>query len=142
MDDQIQMDLPVYHSWPQLYTIQKNLDTRERQMTMWQKLIFDYAKAKGTYTLTFNELYGSKICVNKEINRRLSMDNIKQIAAWMVANKFADYTTRGPAEGDHDKVFVYWRSLQEVADAIFKWAKETGRIGSIETVLDMIDDDL
>lgn len=65
------------------------------------------------------------------------MESIKQIAEWMVSKKFADYTSNN----EKDKIFVYWRSPQDVAQAIFSWAKNTGRIGSIETVLDIIEDE-
>ena len=30
MVDSLKFDLPAYHDWPQLYTIQKNIDTKER----------------------------------------------------------------------------------------------------------------
>ena len=63
------------------------------------------------------------------------MDSLKKVTAWMSANKFADYTS-----DSQDAVFVYWRPLQEIADAIHKWADKTGRIGSVETVLDLTDD--
>lgn len=53
----------------------------------------------------------------------------------MKSNGFADWTS-----DKREKVFVYWRSLQEVAAAIHKWAEETCRIGSVETVLDLCDD--
>ena len=61
-------------------------------MQMWKNLILDYAKSLKVYSLTFNELFNSPICHNATINRRLKMDSIKQIAAWMVQNKFADYS--------------------------------------------------
>ena len=124
-----------------MYTIQKNLDTRERQMTMWKNLIFDFAKSQNTYVLTFSELFNSPICCNSAINRRLKMDSIREIAKWMVDNKFADFTANQTEGNEQDKIFVYWRSLQEVAQAIFKWAKDGGKIGSIETVLDIIEDE-
>ena len=57
----------------------------------------------------------------------------------MVQNKFADYSSN-TNEGK-DKIFVYWRAPSDVAKAIFKWAKDSGRIGSIETVVDIIEDD-
>ena len=60
---------------------------------MWQKLIFDYCKSIGTYSISFNELYESPICCNAKINRRLKMESIKSIAKWLVGKKFADYTT-------------------------------------------------
>jgi hypothetical protein len=76
-----------------MYTIQQNVDTRERQMRMWKNVIHDYAKSLGVYSLTFNELYNSPICHNASINRRLKIESIQSIAAWMVQNKFADYTS-------------------------------------------------
>ena len=60
----------------------------------------------------------------------------------MVQNKVADYSVaKTNQDVEQDKIFVYWKSPQDVAGAIFKWAKESGRIGSIETVLDIIEDE-
>ena len=63
------------------------------------------------------------------------MDNLKKICTWMQANKFGEYTAES-----QESIFVYWRSLQDIAQAIHKWADSTGRIGSVETVLDLTDD--
>ena len=53
---------------------------------MWSDLILSYTKAKGYYSISLNELYNSPICLNNEINRRLSMDAILQIVEWMQKN--------------------------------------------------------
>lgn len=53
----------------------------------------------------------------------------------MQKNQFADY-----ASDSKDKVFLYWRSIQEVASAIHKWAVANAKIGSVETVIDLTDD--
>lgn len=63
------------------------------------------------------------------------MESITQIAEWMQSNKFGEFTSESK-----DRIFVYWKSIQEVAEAIHKWADNTGRIGSVETVLDVCDD--
>ena len=62
-------------------------------MQMWKNLILDFAKSEKKYSLTFNELYNSPICYKQSINRRLKMESIKEIAAWMVQNKCADYSS-------------------------------------------------
>ena len=68
------------------------------------------------------------------------MESIKSVAKWMVDKRFADYS--GQVEDmEPDKIFVYWKSLSEIAQAIFKWVKDTGKIGSIETVVDIIEDE-
>ena len=53
----------------------------------------------------------------------------------MQANRFAEFTSES-----QERILVYWRSLQEIAEAIHRWADNTGRIGSVETVLDLTDD--
>ena len=53
----------------------------------------------------------------------------------MQANRFAEFTAES-----QERILVYWRSLQEIAEAIHRWADNTGRIGSVETVLDLTDD--
>lgn len=105
-------------------------------MRMWSDSILTYCKSKGLYSISLGELYASEICSNPAINRKLSMDSLEQICTWMGSNQFGEFTSESK-----DRIFVYWRSIQEVAEAIHKWADETGRIGSVETVLDLCDDD-
>ena len=71
---------------------------------MWKNLIFDYAKSLNRYTFTLNELFQSPICYNKDINRRLKMDSLKDLSKWLVSKKFADFTSKD----EQDKIFVYW----------------------------------
>ena len=105
-------------------------------MKMWSDLILDFTKSRNLYSISLGELYASELCQNNKINRRLSMESLRQIIDWMVKNNFADYA----AGKEKDKVFVYWRSIQEIAGAIHKWADATNRIGSVETVIDLTDD--
>ena len=104
-------------------------------MKMWTDVILAFCKSKGLYSISLGELYASDICQNQSINRKLSMESLTQICDWMEANKFGEYTSQSK-----ERVFVYWRSIQELAQAIHNWADTTGRIGSVETVLDVCDD--
>jgi hypothetical protein len=54
----------------------------------------------------------------------------------MIKTKFADWTGQ-----EKEKVFIYWKSITEIADSIFKWVNATGRIGSIETVVNIAEDE-
>ena len=54
----------------------------------------------------------------------------------MQKHGFAEFA----GDSANDKVFIYWRSIQEVAAAIHAWADNTARIGSVETVIDLTDD--
>ena len=35
---------------------------------------------------------------------------------------------------------MYWISIQEVAEAVYKWADKNAKIGSVEAVIDICDD--
>lgn len=48
---------------------------------------------------------------------------------------FADFSSESK-----EKIFVYWRSIQEVADAVYKWADTNAKIGSVETLVDICED--
>jgi len=50
---------------------------------MWADLIVSYAKSKGIYEMSLNELYSSPICHNKDINRKLSLDSLKIVVEYM-----------------------------------------------------------
>ena len=104
-------------------------------MKMWSDLILAFCKHRGVYTISLGELYASPICQNSALNRRLSMESLLKVGEWMQANKFGEFTA-----ASRESLFVYWRSLQEIAQAIHRWADSTGRIGSVETVLDLTDD--
>ena len=49
--------------------------------------------------------------------------------------EFAEFTS-----ASKEKVFVYWKSIQEIADAIYKWADKNCKIGSVETLVDICED--
>ncbi len=49
--------------------------------------------------------------------------------------EFADYTSQSK-----EKIFVFWRPLQEIASAIYKWADVNAKIGSVETLVDICED--
>lgn len=49
--------------------------------------------------------------------------------------EFADFTGESK-----EKIFVYWKPIQEIADSIYKWADKNAKIGSVETLVDICED--
>ena len=35
---------------------------------------------------------------------------------------------------------MFWQPIQKIADSIHQWADRTGKIGSVEVVMDLVDD--
>lgn len=36
---------------------------------------------------------------------------------------------------------MYWRSIQEIAHAVYSWADKNAKIGSVETIVDICEDE-
>ena len=49
--------------------------------------------------------------------------------------EFADFTSQSK-----EKIFVFWRPIQVLADAIYKWADTNAKIGSVESLVDICED--
>ena len=64
------------------------------------------------------------------------MEALTEVCDWMQSNGFGEYTS--PAK---EKIFVFWTPIQKIADAIHSWADSTGKMGSVETILDLTDDE-
>jgi hypothetical protein len=50
--------------------------------------------------------------------------------------EFAEYTSESK-----ERIFVYWRSIQEIAHAVYSWADKNAKIGSVETIVDICEDE-
>lgn len=85
---------------------------------------------------SLQELYElDGVCINKKVNRRLSIDALCKILDYMAEKGLADYSTQ-----EKDKVFIYSKPLQTIASAIFAWADRNCKIGSVETLVDLRED--
>ena len=104
-------------------------------MKMWADVILGYCQSQKAYSIGVQELFASSLCNNTQINRKLSIESVSQICEWMHNNKLGEW-----ASDSKDRIFVYWKSIQEIAQAIHNWADATGRINSVEVILDLSDD--
>jgi len=59
---------PEFYNWPFFFTIQKNADTRLKQLGMWSKIISEFCKENKIWRLSkssFQNYFGQ----NEKINR-------------------------------------------------------------------------
>ena len=75
---------PEYYSWSRFFTIQLNDDTKSVQFRLWQELISKYSEAKKIHTWGVTELFGSELCYNKELNRRLTRSDFDVVLEYMI----------------------------------------------------------
>jgi hypothetical protein len=112
------------HSWlkePQygfMYSMpdkKKNKKDFDSWLDDWNKVLFDYARIASEHII-YSKLILSEKPWSDLKNR---VDSISEIADSMVKNKVAEWLDK-----KKEKLRVYWKSLEDWADVIVKWAKK------------------
>lgn len=135
---------PTYTSFPPFYTLQPNLTTRARQLTLWSQLILSYAAHARLYRLSLSSPPPA-LFANPSINRALSEPDIRAVLDHMalpangarvewISPSGSSSVSRGERSAS---CWIFWRSLAEWADMIYGWVDETGQKGSVLTVYEI-----
>ena len=66
-----QFEWPWQYSFPPFFTIQPNLDTREKQLEAWCNLVLSYCKYSKDYVLDVKIVANSPLFNNQSINNIL-----------------------------------------------------------------------
>ncbi|GAB7325375.1 hypothetical protein MBLNU13_g09413t1 [Cladosporium sp. NU13] len=131
--------LPTYTTFPPFYTLQPNLTTRARQLTLWSQLILAYAAHNRLYRLSISSPPPA-LFANPAIHRALSEPDIRAVLDHMAqpANGVRVEWISSASRGERSaSCWVFWRSLAEWADMIYGWVDETGQKGSVLTVYEL-----
>lgn len=122
-------DLTAIKSYPPFYTLQPNLTTRARQLELWSSLITSYCAANHIFRISIStpppDLFS-----NTAIKRSLKAADIKTVLESM--GKSVEWLS-----ADRSACFVWWRSVDEWADALVQWVEGTGQKGAVLTVYEL-----
>ncbi len=119
-------DLTRFTTFPPFYTIQPNLQTREKQLQIWKEHICQSCQSSSTYFISI----ANTIFSNTAINRRISSEGFKVIGDYMVINASGVWVD----PGNKTKLLVLWRTIPEWSAVVYNWAVAHGKLNSVETV--------
>mmetsp|Transcript_57795 Transcript_57795/g.122960 ORF Transcript_57795/g.122960 Transcript_57795/m.122960 type:complete len:189 (-) Transcript_57795:181-747(-) len=129
---------PAFYSLPPFFTLQPNRTVQAKQLSLWKQLTLDYCAHSRTFLLDITEIGGESIFKNSKLQRQLSADGRRLLAEKLVADG-AGVWCQTDSKAGHQRLLVLWRPVAEWASSILKWAEDTGRIGSVETVFNLIE---
>jgi len=132
---------PSYTSFPPFYTLQPNLTTRARQLSLWSQLILSYAAHNRLFRLSLSSP-PANLFSNPALHRGLSEPDIRAVLDHMAlpanGSRVEWIPTTGGSRAERSaSCWVYWRTLAEWADLIYGWVDETGQKGSVLTVYEL-----
>jgi ESCRT-II complex subunit VPS25 len=125
---------PPFHSLPPFFTLQRVLETREKQVKLWGDLIVQYCEHYNIYTLNVDEVLNSPLFNNTNIQRRIQKDCAFYFFNEMVKQGRAEWQN---AEQTH--IDIYWKTPVQWADIIIQFVTQSGYNGSVLTVYELLE---
>jgi ESCRT-II complex subunit VPS25 len=167
---------PPEYSFPPFFTRQTNLTTHHAQLIKWSTLVLAFCRhhrlfklslsGTGTTTSPTNndnnqkpEIDTTTLFHNPQINRRLSLPDIREVIDFLRKQGRAEYLTPASSSssssggggatytsdegggGGGDVVWIYWRTPEEWASLVEGWVDATGQKGSVLTVYELVEGD-
>lgn len=119
-----------------LYRIQVHAKTREIQLNTWANLVMQYQKSLNQPLININD-EKTDLFVNKELKRRLNVDGRAQVMAHL--ERSAHASPIDPKKRDQWE--IYWYTLDEWANMIYRWATDNAMLGQVCTTYELVNGD-
>ncbi|KAK7407943.1 hypothetical protein QQX98_009905 [Neonectria punicea] len=129
---------PREYHFPAFFTRQTNLTTLHAQRTKWSALILAYTRHHRIFRLALSSAADSDLFFNRRIDRRLQLDDIRDVVDFMRKDGRAEYVGGGSSG---DVVYLFWRKPDEWAGLVESYVEETGQKGSVLTVYELVEGD-
>lgn len=110
--------------------------TRDIQLNTWADLVMKYQKSLNQPVININD-EKTELFVNKEINRRLNVDGRSLVMDTL--EKSAHAAPVDPKKRDNWE--IYWYTLDEWANMIYKWVSDNAMLGQVCTVFEISNGD-
>lgn len=111
------------------------MKTREVQLNTWADLVLKYQKHTNQAILNVND-ENTELFINKELNRRLPNDGRLLVLEHLERTEHA-----APIDKKRNTWEIYWNTLDEWANMIYKWATDNAMTGTVCTLFEITNGD-
>lgn len=129
------MDWPWEYSFPPFFTLQPHQPTREKQLQSWKHLVISYCQANTLSTLDLIEAGDLPLFFNSSIDRRLSLDEIREVCEHLESSGNLEWTDKS-----RRRAYVFWKSPAQFGTEIYRWVTETGQTGTVMTLTELMEE--
>ncbi|XP_061787765.1 vacuolar protein-sorting-associated protein 25 [Nerophis lumbriciformis] len=123
---------PWQYNFPPFFTLQPNVDTRQKQLAAWCSLALAYCRHHRLYTLDVMEAQESPVFHNRKIERKLSTEAIQVV--------FEELRKKGNLEWldkNKSRCLVMWRRPEEWGKIMYQWVSKNGMTNSVFTLYEL-----
>lgn len=115
VEEKLKFTFPEWIDYPWMYIKPKNQDLHRSWLQSWGDLLLKWASFHVKHVISIHDL------LSTPPYSKLSAEYLREIMNYLVEKGFAKWL-------DENRLRVYWKSLEELADHLYNWALDTGTI--------------
>ncbi|XP_062988267.1 vacuolar protein-sorting-associated protein 25 isoform X2 [Elgaria multicarinata webbii] len=119
---------PWQYSFPPFFTLQPNVDTRQKQLTAWCSLVLSYCRLNKLYTMTVPEAQESPLFNNWKLQR------ILRPLVWVCLSCVGNLEW---LDKNKSSFLIMWRRPEEWGKLIYQWVSKNGMTNSVFTLYEL-----
>ncbi|XP_058036338.1 vacuolar protein-sorting-associated protein 25 isoform X2 [Ahaetulla prasina] len=123
---------PWQYSFPPFFTLQPNVDTRQKQLTAWCSLVLSYCRLNKLYTMTVPEAQESPLFNNWKLQRKLSLESILVVLEELRKKGNLEWLDKNKSS-----FLILWRCPEEWGKLIYQWVLKNGLTNSVFTLYEL-----
>uniref|UniRef100_A0A8D0GLR5 Vacuolar protein-sorting-associated protein 25 n=1 Tax=Sphenodon punctatus TaxID=8508 RepID=A0A8D0GLR5_SPHPU len=127
---------PWQYRFPPFFTLQPNVDTRQKQLTAWCSLVLLYCRLNKLYTMTVMEAQESPLFHNQKLQRKLPLESIQVVLEELRKKGNLEWLDKNKSS-----FLIMWRRPEEWGKLIYQWVSRNGMTNSVFTLYELSNGD-
>lgn len=128
----VEIEWPWQYSFPPFFTLQKQAETRSKQVAAWRSLILEYFKKANQSVVDVREAINLPLFNNAAINRKLDTSSIT-----VLFEELHKMGHAAPLDKHKHRWEIYWHTLEEWAQMVYSYVNNAGATNTVMTLFEL-----
>uniref|UniRef100_UPI00358DEB33 vacuolar protein-sorting-associated protein 25-like n=2 Tax=Myxine glutinosa TaxID=7769 RepID=UPI00358DEB33 len=124
---------PWQYSFQPFFTLQPNMETRQKQLAAWCSLVLEYCRHHRLYALDLQEAQESVLFNNRQIQRKLPSEVVIIVLEELRKKGNVEWQDKGK-----NRCLVLWRRPEEWGNLLYQWVIKVGLTNTVCTLYELV----
>ncbi|KAG3268884.1 vacuolar protein-sorting-associated protein 25 isoform X1 [Ictidomys tridecemlineatus] len=123
---------PWQYRFPPFFTLQPNVDTRQKQLAAWCSLVLSFCRLHKQSSMTVMEAQESPLFNNVKLQRKLPVESIQIVLEELRKKGNLEWLDKNKSS-----FLIMWRRPEEWGKLIYQWVSRSGQNNSVFTLYEL-----
>ncbi|XP_003414304.2 vacuolar protein-sorting-associated protein 25 isoform X1 [Loxodonta africana] len=123
---------PWQYRFPPFFTLQPNVDTRQKQLAAWCSLVLSFCRLHKQSSMTVMEAQESPLFNNVKLQRKLPVESIQIVLEELRKKGNLEWLDKNKSS-----FLIMWRRPEEWGKLIYQWVSKSGQNNSVFTLYEL-----